>query len=220
MIDPREIFESVDGILGAAGESSSDEAKKRKPHELSLSLMELGATGFVQVTDTSSRQTNAAMPPIVSNLAGVFEIEQSASCSFERFARARTDALFPPQSLAKASAAELERELTDITRYCLELDADSNSLLARDWSSNVGLPGTYSFCAEPLLTEFRVQSGQRGDVKSLVDARQVTFIEARRAHAFGSATTAENSMALSRAPSQGTQFHRGSSTNYPFMPGG
>lgn len=131
-----------------------------------------------------------------------------------------TDSFFPQQSLSSAAKLELERELTDATAHIRHLDADNGGVLfARDWSSNGGVDGLFSFCPVPVLSEFKVTCGAAtGDVSSLMDVHKVSFSEVRAAIESHSAT-AENSMSLKRAPSQSAEFHRGSSTNFPFTPG-
>jgi hypothetical protein len=129
-----------------------------------------------------------------------------------------TDSFFPQQSLASAARLELERELTDATAHIRHLDVDNGTLFARDWSSNGGVDGLYSFCPVPVLTEFKVACGSAGGVDALTDVSKVSFSEVR-APVESHSATAENSMSLKRAPSQNAEFHRGSSTNFPFTPG-
>ena len=130
-----------------------------------------------------------------------------------------TDSFFPQQSLSSASKLELERELSDATAHIRQLDVDSGTLFARDWSSNGGVDGLFSFCPVPVLTEYKISAGaSSGDASALMDVHKLSFSEVRATLDSHSAT-AENSMSLKRAPSQSAEFHRGSSTNFPFTPG-
>ena len=67
-----------------------------------------------------------------------------------------------PQSLAKAAAVELENELRQVTEHIEELDKEHGQLFARDWNANGGVEGLFSFCATPLLSEYRVATNQAG----------------------------------------------------------